>query len=159
MPRVLNAILVTAIVVLGALNLLAASRRPVPAGEDANRVWTRWQQMPMEDRRAAIERYQAVARRADATQILRNAQEFAQLPAEEQERLRALEGLIRETLEEQPPAARRHFLRSAPRARAYLVYQAVVADLPKWIRQLADLRALPGPVDTKEQETPEPPGG
>jgi hypothetical protein len=159
MPRVLNAILVTAIVVLGALNLLAASRRAGPAGEEVDSVWTRWQRMPAEDRRAAIERYQTVARRPDATQLLRNAHEFAMLPAEEQERLRALEGLIRETLEEQPPAARRHFLRSAPRARAYLVYQAVVADLPKWIRQLADLRALPGPVDTKEQKPPELPGG
>jgi hypothetical protein len=153
MPRVLNAILLTAIVVLAVLNLLTLSKRASAAADAvADSGWQRWLALPEAKQQARVEFYQTLARRPDAGQVLRNAQEFAQLPPTEKERLRALAGLIQETLEEQPPAARRHFFRSTPRARAYLVYRAVVADLPKWIRQLADLRALPGPVDTTEED-------
>lgn len=141
MPRPAAATLVSVIVLLIGANAIVcfhSQRGAAPAYTRADSAWARWLALTTGDRLAYVQRYEALARRGDAGVVLQRAREFAQLPFEQQERLRSVQRAYQETLDQQTTNRRRELLRSPPRARAFFVYQALLAHDPE---RLATLRA------------------
>ncbi len=138
MPRPAHTLLSGALVILAAANVAVFVQQrghawvaPGPSSAEA-----RWQALSAGDRVAYARRYEELARSEDAGAILRRARSFARLPAAEQERLRALQAVFQSTVEGQSAARRREILLSPPRARAYLVYQAIAEQDPTLVEQL-----------------------
>lgn len=108
-----------------------------PAAEgQALSGWQRWQALDPAERVSCVQRYQAVNRRADARKTWRHAREFGRFSAAEQDRLRDVLGVLRDTLDQQPPTRRRDLLRAPARVRAYEVYRALLAEDPARVAQL-----------------------
>jgi hypothetical protein len=100
-------------------------------------AWQRWRALSASDRLTYVLRYQAVTQHPDAAGAFRQAREFARLSPRRQEYLRDLYRVLEETLGRQSATQRRDLLRSPPRARAFFVYQALEAEQPERLAELA----------------------
>jgi hypothetical protein len=145
MDRTATIMLRTAIAVLALLNaaLFWQSRRDQGPPARVDLEAQRWAALPPAERLEHVQRYQMLVRRADGHTLLDQAREFAALPADEQQRLRTLRDLLVSVVDRQSPADRRELLRLSPRARAYFVYRAMLADMPSWLSRLSALRGSP----------------
>ena len=130
-----------AAVVLAAVNLVLFVNRPAddPAtgGENLS-GWERWRAMDSGQRVACVRRYQAISRRADARATWRHAREFGRLAEADQDRVREVLAVLRDTLDRQPPTRRRDLLGAPARVRAYEAYLALLAEDPGRVAQLRD---------------------
>lgn len=138
MTRFAHTILVAAIAVLAGANLalLVWARGDASGARRPASAWQRWQALPASEQLACAQRYADLARREDAGAVLRRARDFARLPAVRQERLREVQGVFQTTLDRQNAAQRREILLAPPRARAYLLYQALAEQDPALVAQL-----------------------
>jgi hypothetical protein len=137
-------ILLAAIVGLALANLVALRTGAIATRSVAMpSAWQRWRALSASDRLAYVLRYQAVTRHPDAAGAFRQAREFARLSPQRQEYLRDLYRVLEETLDRQSASQRLDLLRSPPRARAFFVYQALEAEQPERLAELAARAQVP----------------
>jgi hypothetical protein len=147
MLRRITTILIAPVLALGIANavVLIQGRATGEAGPGTvGPAWQRWRGLPTDVRAAHVRRFQDIVQRPDATGIWQSARRFARLPSAHQQALRTLQRLLTESLEHESPARRRDLLRSPPRAQAFFAYQALSAEDPERVIELAKcLRSTP----------------
>ena len=115
-------------------------------GTSSQTAWERWREMSLEERWPYVKAYQQVATRRDSREILANAREYGELSADAQARLRSLQQLQAEVLQQQHSTRRRLLISLPPKARAFELMRIIEEDHPERLRALRS-----GSEDSKRQ--------
>jgi hypothetical protein len=135
------------LLLLAGLGTLAAATLAVlwslgnpEAGAARGTHWDTWHALPAAERAALVSTYQELQQREDARAALTAARRFVELPAQTQDRYRAIHATLVEVMDALKPTERRTLMTLPPGGRAAQLYRLMEARFPE---KLGSLRKRP----------------